>query len=123
MLDHLRNGLIDIQNIGDNECFKWSLVRYLHPADHNPGRISKVDKDFPIKLHFKDMVIPFKVRDIHKIEKNTIDIIVPIGYYFLLKISIHQDHSLYCGRKHFCCCCLQAFIPQEIFNHHIKDCF
>ena len=26
-LDHLRKGLINIQNIGDNECFKWCLVR------------------------------------------------------------------------------------------------
>ena len=26
----------------NNEC----LVRYLHPADHNPGRITKADKDF-----------------------------------------------------------------------------
>ena len=27
-LDHPRKGLINIQNIDDNECFKWQLVRY-----------------------------------------------------------------------------------------------
>ena len=34
-LDHLRKGLINIQNIDDNECFKWHLVRYLNPAVHH----------------------------------------------------------------------------------------
>ena len=29
-LGHPRKGLINIQNIGDNECFKWGLVRYLN---------------------------------------------------------------------------------------------
>ena len=44
--DHPRKGLINIQNIDDNECFKWCLVRYIHPADHNSGKITKGDKDF-----------------------------------------------------------------------------
>ena len=34
--DHPREVLINDQNIDDNECHKWSLVRYLHPTDHNP---------------------------------------------------------------------------------------
>ena len=29
-LDHQRKGLINIQNIDGNECFKWSIVRYLN---------------------------------------------------------------------------------------------
>ena len=37
-LDHPRKGLINIQNVDDNECFKWCLVRYLYPADRNPAR-------------------------------------------------------------------------------------
>ena len=44
-LDHLRKGLINTQNNDDNECLKWCLVRYLHPADLHPSRIRKVDKD------------------------------------------------------------------------------
>ena len=63
-----------------------SSVRYLNPADHNPGRIAKVDKGFPKKLHFKDIIIPVKARVIQKNEKkNTIGIIVPIRCYFLIK--------------------------------------
>ena len=45
-LDHSKKGLINIQNIGDNECFKWSIVRCLNPTDHNPRIITKPDKDF-----------------------------------------------------------------------------
>ena len=34
-----------------------------------------------------------------------------------------SDHSLHCGRKHFCRYCLYAFITEEILKRHIKDCF
>ena len=53
-LTHPKKGLIIIQNIDDNECFNRCLVRYLHPADHNPRRITEADKDFAKKLDFKD---------------------------------------------------------------------
>ena len=69
-LDHPRKGLINIQNTDDNECFKWFLVRYLNPADHNPRRITKADKDFTNRLDFKDTKFPVKARDINKIEKK-----------------------------------------------------
>ena len=60
-----------------NECFKWCLVRCLHPADHHPGKISKSDKDFAKSLDFKDIKFPVKIRDVHKIsKKNSINISV-----------------------------------------------
>ena len=62
--------MINIQNIDDNECFKWYLVRYLNPVDHNPRRITKADKGFANKLDFENIKFPLKIRDIHKIEKN-----------------------------------------------------
>ena len=34
-LDHSGNGLVNIQNIDDNECFKYSIVKYLNPTNHN----------------------------------------------------------------------------------------
>ena len=55
-LQHPRKGSIDIQNTDNNECFKWCLVRYLNPADHNPRRITKADKDFIKRLDFKDKI-------------------------------------------------------------------
>ena len=42
-LDHLKECLINIQNIDDNKCFKWCLVRYLHPADYDLARITKTN--------------------------------------------------------------------------------
>ena len=38
-LDHPKKSLINIANLNGNECFKWCLVRYLHPADHNPKEL------------------------------------------------------------------------------------
>ena len=76
-LEHPRNGLINIQNIDDNEYFKWCLVRYLNPADHNPRRITKADKNFAKRLDFKEIKFPVNIRNVHKIEKkNSIDISV-----------------------------------------------
>ena len=67
--------MISIQNINDNECFKWCLVRYLHRADHITRGIREVDKLYVEKLDFEDIKFIVKVRDIQKIErKNSISI-------------------------------------------------
>ena len=67
-LDHPRKGLLNTQNTDNNECFKWCLVRYLHPADHNHNltKITKADEDFAKKLDFKDAKF-----QLHKIEIYT----------------------------------------------------
>ena len=61
-LNHPRKGLIDIQNMNDNECFKWCIVRYLHPADHHSTRIRKIDEVLPDELDFEDIKLPVKIR-------------------------------------------------------------
>ena len=79
-LDHPRKGLINIQNINDNGFFKWSIVRFLNPTDHNPRSITKADKDFTKKNDFKEIKFPVKTKDIHKTAKqNSISISVS-GY-------------------------------------------
>ena len=40
-LDNARKGLINIQNIDDNECFLWCLVRYLHTTNCNQQELQK----------------------------------------------------------------------------------
>ena len=128
------------------------MIRHLNPADHNPRRITKADKDFANKLDFKDIKFPVKIRDIDKIEKkNSIGIsvfgyenkkkyqnnVVKKKYADLLLIGEGEkkhilindfnrfmyDHSLHRGRKHFCRYCLHAFVTEEILKCHIKDCF
>ena len=62
--------MISIQNIHDNECFKWRLVRYVRPAGRDPARITKVDRYFTKRLDCKDIKFPVKIRDIHKFKKS-----------------------------------------------------
>ena len=64
--------MINIQSIGDNECFKWYLVRYLHPAYHHPAIIRKVDKLFGDKLDIENIELPVKTKDIHKIDNRSL---------------------------------------------------
>ena len=59
-LDHPRIGFINIQNIDDNECFKWRIVRYLNSADYKPGRITKADKEQQEKKE-KDTIFLSKI--------------------------------------------------------------
>ena len=59
-----------MQNIVDNECFKGCLVRYLHPADHNPARITKANKDFAKGFNFKDVKFQSKLETFSKLKKK-----------------------------------------------------
>ena len=60
--------MINIENIDDNEWFKWSIVRHLNPADCKATKFTKSVKEFTKKLDFKDIKVPVKIRDIYKIE-------------------------------------------------------
>ena len=72
--------MTNIQNSDNNECFKWYLVKYLNPTDHNLRRITKADKDFAKKHDFKDIKFPVKIRDTLKIEKKDSFGISVFGY-------------------------------------------
>ena len=54
-LNHPQKGLISIQKIDDNECFKWCLFRYLYPVDRLPARIRNIEKLFRDELGFEDI--------------------------------------------------------------------
>ena len=87
--------MINIENNNDNECFKWSVVRFLNPADLHLGRITKSDKEFAKKFDCKDFKLPVKIRDIHKSKKkNSTDISV-FGY------ENKEQHPIYVSKK--CC--------------------
>ena len=83
--------MINIQNIDDNEWFKWCLVRYLHTVDHDPKKVTKAGKESSKKLDFKGIKFPVKVRDIHKIEKMSSVGISAFGYEIKKNIqSVYQ---------------------------------
>ena len=88
--------MISVQNTDDNEFFKWCLVRYLNPADRNPRRITKADKDFEKGLDLKYIKNPVKVRDIHKIEKKRI---LSALVYLVMKIKKKEKEKRRMRRK------------------------
>ena len=52
------------------------MVRYLRDADENSAKMRKFGKYFRKNLDFKDIKLPVRFRDIHKIEKtNSISIL------------------------------------------------
>ena len=69
-LNHPEKGLINVQNIDDNEFFKWCLFRYVHDADHHPRRIRGTEKLFGDKSEFEDIKRLVKIKDIYKVEKK-----------------------------------------------------
>ena len=87
--------MINIHNVSFNECFKWCLVRYSHPADRHSARIEKIDKDFAKELDFKDIKFPIKIRDTPKIEKNNCIDISVFGY------ENKGKYSIYISKKRF----------------------
>ena len=93
-LDHPRKGLTNIQKIDDNECFKWSIIRYLNPANHHPARPVKAVKDFAKKYDFKNIKFPVNIRHIHKIgQKNSIDINI-FGYKNKEKYPVYVSKNV-----------------------------
>ena len=65
-LEHPIKDLLNIQNMNDNECLKWCIIKYLHPEDHHPSRIRKIDEILAYELDFEDIKFPVKLRDIQK---------------------------------------------------------
>ena len=75
------------------------MVKYLNPADHNPRRITKTDKEFAKNLDLKNIHFPVKIRDIRQIEKkNSISISV-FGYEHKEKHSLYVSTTC-CEEKH-----------------------
>ena len=68
--------MINVQNINDNECFKWRLIRNVNPVDHHLARIRKVDRSFGDKLDFKNIKFLVKIKDLHKFEKTNLSALV-----------------------------------------------
>ena len=74
--------MIDIQNIDYNECFKWSIVRYLNQTDHNLRRIVDGAKNLLNNL-ILNAKFPVKIRGLQKIEKkNSIGIMKKKMIYY-----------------------------------------
>ena len=63
-----KKAIINMEN-GDNKCFLWSILRYLHPREKHSPRISDLKK-YENDLNFKEINFPVKVKDITKFENQ-----------------------------------------------------
>ena len=105
--------MINIQNIGNNEFFKLSIVRYINLAINHPTRVAKAHKDFAKKVNFKGIEFPIKMRDIHKIKKkkkNRISISV-FGY------ENKENHPMYVSKK----CCEENHVELLLIGEKEKN--
>ena len=66
------------------------------------------------KADFKNIKLPVKIRDSHRIDKEKhVDLLLIVAegkrHYFLITYFniFMYDHILHRGKKHFCCYCLQ----------------
>ena len=98
--DHPKKNIINIWNVNDNECFKYSLVRYSHAADHHPARIREVDWWFEDDVKFLKIKLPVKIRDIHKIEKRN----------SIATSAFHHENKKY-----------PIYVPKKIFEEKHVD--
>ena len=67
-----KNAIINIKN-EDDECFLWSVLRYLHPKEIHGERLTDLKK-CENDLNFKHINFPVKVKDITKFENNIPDL-------------------------------------------------
>lgn len=86
---------INIQNT-DNKCFLYCILASLHPAEHNPQRVSKYTQ-YTDELDFAGIDFPVKISDVKRFESNNNHISVNIycldgdNKVFPLRISSQID--------------------------------
>lgn len=61
----------------DQECFKWSVLAALHPAEHHAERISHY-QPFKDELNFDGIDFPVTIDQISKVEKQNPGISVTV---------------------------------------------
>ena len=67
-----KNAIINIKN-EDDKCFRWSVLRYIHPKEIHGERLTDLKK-YENDLNFKEINFPVKVQDITKFENNNPDL-------------------------------------------------
>ena len=83
-----KKALINIKN-KDDECFRWSHIRYLNPQITNPQRIKKEDKRLIGELNYEGIDFPVSQKQYSKIEKQNSIRINVFGYEKEQPFPIH----------------------------------
>ena len=112
-LNDLWKRIINIQNIDDNECFKWSIVKTLNLTGHNPRRITKADKNFAKNLDFKETQSFSAKLEIHKKLKKRIPLTLVFSV-FKIKQNIQSMYQKNVVKKN-----MLLLIGKEGKRHYI----
>ena len=78
-----KKACINIKNLYDNECFKWSILAKLHPVEMNANRINQYKK-WENQLNFDGIEFPVSPSQIPKFEAQNV---VSVNVYVLVKKS------------------------------------
>ena len=123
-----KKAIINIKNEKDNECFKWCILRHLHPVIKNPQRVSSLKK-YVDELDMHGFDFPMKISDIGRFEKRN-NIYVNVfgfeeGKVYPLRFSQNRDavdlllindgdaNSHYCLIKDF-----SRLVSMQVSKHH-----
>ena len=91
-----KKAIINLRN-KDNQCFKWSVTRGLHPCEDHPERITKDLKLLAEKLNWDGITFPAALNQIGKFEKQNPTISVNVFGYensvYPLRISEHEREN------------------------------
>ena len=89
-----KKAVINMKN-NDDQCFKWSVVRALHPVDIHPERITKELKDQSERLDWSGLKFPVKLDQIVIFEKFNPQISINVfgfeGVVYPLRLSKRKN--------------------------------
>ena len=96
-LQNSAKGLINLQN-KDNECFRWSHIRYLNLQEKDSQRVKKTDRKMVQELNYQGVEFPVAAKHYGKIEEqNSININV-FGYeieqFYPIHVSKHENEKV-----------------------------
>ena len=121
-----KKAIINIQN-KDNECFKWCILRHLHPTDNHPERVSSL-KQYENELDLTNINFPMKLSDITKFENRNKIFVNVYGYeegnIYPLRFSKkrdvvnlllinHEEISHHCLIKNF-----SSLVSMQVSKHN-----
>jgi hypothetical protein len=62
-----RHAVVNVKNLNDNLCFVWSVLAHLHPAEHNPARVTNYEQ-YLHEINVTGLEFPLSIRHIPKFE-------------------------------------------------------
>ena len=94
-----KKALINMQN-EDDECFKWSVLRAIHPKDNHPERIDKDLKSKQNSINMKGIHYPVDLKAIDRFETQNPNISISVVGYNKVDLVHPIRISKYTGCDH-----------------------